>query len=86
MESQELIDKIVEETDLDEEEVKENIDEKMEEFEGLVSEEGAIHLVAKEAGVQLEKAGDQALKVENVVPDMRKVSRQHLGRKHFRKR
>lgn len=74
MESQELIDKIVEETDLDEEEVKENIDEKMEEFEGLVSEEGAIHLVAKEAGVQLEKAGDQALKVENVVPDMRKVN------------
>ena len=74
MESQELIDKIVEETDLDEDEVKENIDEKMEEFEGLVSEEGAIHLVAKEAGVQLEKAGDQALKVENVVPDMRKVN------------
>ena len=74
MDSQELVDKIVEETDLEEDEVKEKIDEKMEEFEGLVSEEGAIHLVAKEAGVQLAKSGDQALKVENVVPDMRKVN------------
>lgn len=74
MESQELIDKIVEETDLEEDEVKEEVEEKMEEFEGLVSEEGAIHLVAKENGVQLAKSGDQALKVENVVPDMRKVN------------
>lgn len=74
MESQELVDKIVEETDLEEDEVKEKIEEKMEEFEGLVSEEGAIHLVAKEAGVQLAKSGSQELKVENVVPDMRKVN------------
>ena len=74
MDSDQIIEKIVEETELDEDEIKEKIDDKMDEFEGLVSEEGAIHLVAKEAGVQLAESGDQALKVENIVPDMRKVN------------
>lgn len=74
MEPEDIIEKIVEETDLEEDEVKEQVEEKMEEFEGLVSEEGAVHLVAKEAGVQIAESGDQALKIENVVPDMRKVN------------
>ncbi|PSH01308.1 MAG: hypothetical protein BRC26_03815 [Nanohaloarchaea archaeon QH_8_44_6] len=74
MEPEQIIEKIVEETDLEEDEVKEKVEEKMEEFEGLVSEEGAIHLVGKEAGVQIAESGDQTLKVENIVPDMRKVN------------
>jgi replication factor A1 len=74
MEKEKIIGKIVEETELDEDEIKEEVEEKMDEFEGLVSEEGAIHLVAKDAGVQIAEAGDQDLKVENVVPDMRKVT------------
>jgi len=74
MKQQEIIEKIVEETDLEEDKIKQEIEEKMEEFEGLVSEEGAIHLVAKENGVQIAEAGDQDLKVENIVADMRKVN------------
>ncbi|PSG99973.1 MAG: hypothetical protein BRC28_01870 [Nanohaloarchaea archaeon SW_4_43_9] len=74
MKPEQIIEKIVEETDLEEDEVEEKVEEKMEEFEGLVSEEGAIHLVGKEAGVQIAESGDQALKVENIVPDMRKVN------------
>lgn len=74
MEKDKIIAKIVEETELDEDEIEEQVEEKMEEFEGLVSEEGAIHLVAKDAGVQIAEAGDQDLKVENIVPDMRKVT------------
>ncbi|MBY6294005.1 DUF2240 family protein [Nanohaloarchaea archaeon H01] len=74
MSLEDIVEKIVEETDLEEEEVKEKVEEKMEEFEGLVSEEGALHLVAKDAGVQVAESGDQDLKVENVVPDMRKVN------------
>ncbi|MFT4892558.1 MAG: ssDNA-binding replication factor A large subunit [Candidatus Nanohaloarchaea archaeon] len=74
MKPEQIVEKIVEETDLDEDEIEEKVEEKMEEFEGLVSEEGAIHLVAKEAGVQIAESGDQALKVENIVPDMRKVN------------
>ncbi|PSH00433.1 MAG: hypothetical protein BRC30_03545 [Nanohaloarchaea archaeon SW_7_46_7] len=73
MEVEDIIAKIVEETELEEDEVRENIEEKMEEFEGLVSEEGAVHLVAKEHGVQIAEQGDGELKIENVVPEMRKV-------------
>ena len=73
MEVEEIIDKIVEETELEEDEVKENVEEKMSEFEGLVSEEGAVHLVAKEHGVQIAEQGEGELKVENIVPEMRKV-------------
>ncbi|PSG98610.1 MAG: hypothetical protein BRC29_00600 [Nanohaloarchaea archaeon SW_7_43_1] len=74
MEPEQIVEKIVEETDLEEDEIEEKVDEKMDEFEGLVSEEGAIHLVAKEADVQIAESSDQALKVENIVPDMRKVN------------
>lgn len=68
-----LIEKTAEESDLSEDDIKEKVEEKMEEFSGMVSEEGAVHLVAKEHGVQLSEA-DNDLKIENVVPEMRKVS------------
>ena len=73
MDVDELIAKVVEESELTEEDIEEKVDEKMEEFEGLVSEEGAVHLVAKEHGIQLGEKGSEDLKIENVVPDMRKV-------------
>jgi replication factor A1 len=74
MSYEDILDKIVEETEASEEDIEEEVDEKMEEFEGLVSEEGAIHLVAKEYGVQVGEAGSQDLKIENIVPEMRKVN------------
>lgn len=73
MEVQGIIDKITEETELEEDEVKEKVEDKMDEFSGLVSEEGAVHLVAKEHGVQIAEQGEEDLKVENIVPEMRKV-------------
>lgn len=73
MDPEKITEKIVEETDLDEDDVKEEVEKKIEEFEGLVSEEGAIHLVAKEHGVQVSEDNNQDLKIENIVPDMRKV-------------
>jgi replication factor A1 len=73
MEVEDVIENIVEESELDEEEVEEEIEEKMEEFEGLVSEEGAAHLVAKEYGVQIAAEEAEDLKIDNIVPDMRKV-------------
>ena len=73
MSSEELIKKISQEADLEEDDIKQKVEEKMEEFSGMVSEEGAIHLVAKEHGVQLSEASSE-LKIENVVPEMRKVN------------
>ena len=54
MSFEDILEKIVDETDASEEDIEEEVEEKMDEFEGLVSEEGAIHLVAKEYGVQVE--------------------------------
>lgn len=73
MELEKIIDKIVEDTELEKDDVEEKVEEKMEEFSGLVSEEGAIHLVAKEHGVQINEAGKQEIKIKNIVPEMRKL-------------
>ena len=74
MSFEDILEKIVDETDASKEDIEEEVEEKMDEFEGLVSEEGAIHLVAKEYGVQVEGEGDKELKIDNVVPEMRKVN------------
>lgn len=74
METQKIIERITTETDLDEDEVKNQVEQKMDEFEGLVSEEGAVHLVAKENGVQISEVTEKDLKIENIVPEMRKVN------------
>jgi replication factor A1 len=73
MDTEDLIEKVVEASELEKEELEEDVEEKLEEFEGLVSEEGAVHLVAKEHGVDLSESDAADLKIENVVPEMRKV-------------
>lgn len=73
MDVDELIAKVVEESELSEDDLKEKLEEKMEEFEGLVSEEGAVHLVAKEHGIEIAEKASEDLKINNIVPDMRKV-------------
>lgn len=73
MASEEIVEKITEESELDKDEIKEEVEEKMEEFSGLVSEEGALHLVAKEHGIDLAEATENDLKIENMVPEMRNV-------------
>lgn len=74
MVSEQVVEKVLDESGLEEEELEEKIEEKMEEFSGLVSEEGALHLVAKEEGVELAQAGDSDLKIDNIVPEMRNVN------------
>lgn len=74
MVSEQLVEKILDEADLEKQELKEKVQEKMEEFSGLVSEEGALHLVAKEEGVELSEAANQELKIKNIVPEMRNVN------------
>ncbi len=73
MDTEDLIEKVVEASELEKDELEEKVEEKMEEFEGLVSEEGAVHLVAKEHGVDLSESSAADLKIENIVPEMRKV-------------
>lgn len=68
-----LIDKISDESGKPRDEIEERIEDKMKEMSGLVSEEGAAHLIAREEGVELTETAEKDLKVENVVPGMRRV-------------
>lgn len=68
-----LIERIAEESGEDEDAIRERIEAKVEEMSGLVSEEGAAHLIAREAGVELAEAEEQEMKVEHVVPGMSRM-------------
>ncbi len=72
-ENEELLNSLVEQLDMDADEAEDEVQDRVEEFEGMVSEEGAIHLVAKQHGIQLQESGGQELKAENVVPEMRQA-------------
>ncbi|MDY6761515.1 MAG: OB-fold nucleic acid binding domain-containing protein [Candidatus Nanohaloarchaea archaeon] len=69
----ELVETISEETGEDEDAIQDRIAAKVDELSGLVSEEGAAHLVAREEGIELAEAGDKELTVDNVVPGMNRV-------------
>lgn len=73
MTDEDLIGRIVEETEADREEIEDEVKAKEEEFAGLVSEEGAIHLVARQYGVELSDQDNRDLKIENIVPGMSRI-------------
>lgn len=67
----ELIKKISSESGLDEEEIMRHIEDKREELSGLISEEGAAYIVAKELGVAIVK--QERLDIAHVLPGMQNV-------------
>ena len=71
----EMIAKIVEETEMSEEEVREKIEQKQKELGGLITPEGAAHVVANELGMNLFEgaARSHVLKIENIIPGMSQV-------------
>lgn len=75
MELEEIIDAIANESGLEKEDVGERIRKKQEELGGLVTLEGAAHIVANESGINLFKGMSQSptLKIENVIPGMNSV-------------
>lgn len=73
MTDEDLIERIVEESEADREEIEDEVQAKEEEFAGLVSEEGAVHLVARQYGVDLSDQSDRDLKIENIVPGMNRI-------------
>ncbi len=58
---------------LDTEDVQRRIEDKQVELSGLISLEGAAHLVARELGIDLLKKIDRHLEIRNVVSGMRSV-------------
>ena len=68
-----IIAKIKEQKGLSEAEIRTRIKEKLKQLAGLISEEGAAHIVANELGIELVKTGGEA-KIRDLYPGMRSVT------------
>ena len=68
-----MIDKIREKSGLSDAEINKRINDKLEELSGLISEEGAVHIVANELGIKLMEASNETLQVKSVFAGMRNI-------------
>jgi ssDNA-binding replication factor A large subunit len=69
-----IIEKIKEKTGLSQEDVEAKIKAKMEELSGLISKEGAAHIIANENSVKVFEESSRELKIRNILGGMRNVS------------
>jgi len=67
-----IIQKITEQTNLSEEEVQKKINTKLEQLSGLISKEGAGHIIANELGVKIMQT-EGILKIKDLLAGMRDV-------------
>jgi replication factor A1 len=70
---EQIIDKIKKESDISEEEINGKIDQKMKQLSGLISKEGAAHIVANELGIKLFEATSGKLQIKNILAGLRNV-------------
>lgn len=71
-----IVQKIHEEKNLPIEEIKQKINSKVSELSGLVSEEGAAHILANELGVKIFQDNEpkkQKIKIKDILPNMRNL-------------
>src|SRR3989338_8087495 len=69
-----VIERIVQEKNLSRNEVEANIETKLRELHGLISKEGAAHIVANELGVQMHVQNLRQIKLKDVDPSMSMIS------------
>ncbi len=65
--------KLLEEKGLSKEDIEKKVSEKIDEFSGLISKEGAIYIVAADEGIDLKDNSRNNLKIKNILPGMRNV-------------
>src|SRR3989338_3747469 len=70
---QEIINKIKEASDLSEEEIHTRIDEKTRQLSGLISKDGAAHIIANELGIRVIDQVSGKLQIKNILSGMRSV-------------
>ncbi len=68
-----IVQKIKTSSNLSEEEINQKIDNKMQQLSGLISKEGAAHIIANELGIKLFEQTTGVLKVKNILAGMRNV-------------
>lgn len=71
---QELVEKIQKQSEIDKKKINAMIDEKYEEFSGVINREAAAHLVAQDLGVDIPKSNASKLQIKNIVPGMRNIN------------
>ena len=70
---EEIILKINERTNISISEIEERVDKKLKQLSGLISKEGAAHIVANELGVKIFEPLSGRLQIKNVLSGMRDV-------------
>src|SRR3989344_7355579 len=66
-----ILEKISSETGMSEDDIREKIEEKKTELSGLVSDEGAAYIIARELGITIRKV--QRLNIGNIIAGMQNV-------------
>jgi len=68
-----LIEKIVEQSDLNKDDVETRVNSKMKQLSGLISKEGAAHIVANELNVTIIHDASSKVKMKDVLPGLRDI-------------
>ena len=68
-----IIERIKTEANVSESEINEKIKDKMKQLSGLISKEGAAHIVANEFGIKLFDAFSGKLEIKNIIAGLRNV-------------
>jgi len=71
---QEILFELEKKTSLSKEKLMDKIKEKQDEFSGLVSADGAAHLVARDFGIDILKTQDRNIKIKDVTSGMRNLN------------
>ncbi|MFX0072031.1 MAG: DUF2240 family protein, partial [Candidatus Hermodarchaeota archaeon] len=79
MKSEIYINKIIEDTGLQRKEIQKLVEEKKKELKGLISEEGALFIIAKELGVDIKEETksimeDIEIKIVDISPNMKNIT------------
>ena len=69
-----IIELIVQQSKMDASDVRSKITAKLTEFSGLLSEEGAAHIIANELGVDLTQANGEPLKITHIAPGLKDIT------------
>ena len=68
-----IISRIKEKTNLSDEDINNKIEAKLKQLSGLISHEGAAHIIANELGVKLFEIASGRLQIKNILVGMRDV-------------
>jgi len=70
---EQIIEKIKNEANISEEEINTKVDSKMTQLSGLISKEGAAHIIANELGIKLFEQTSGKLQIKNILSGLRNV-------------